>query len=1143
MANRIAGITVEIGGDTTKLSAALKSVNSEIRSTQSELKDVNRLLKLDPGNADLMAQKQRLLRDAIAETKEKLEQLKVAAEQANEKLANGEISQKQYDALQREISETEQKLKGLEEQASKSAVALQKIAATGEKLKAAGDKITGVGQTLTRNVTAPVVGAGVAAVKTAADFDAAMSQVAAVSGATGDDFDKLRDKAREMGSKTKFSASEAAEAMNYMAMAGWKTGDMLAGVEGIMNLAAASGEDLATTSDIVTDALTAFGLSAGDSGHFADILAAASSNANTNVSMMGETFKYCAPIAGALGYSAEDTALAIGLMANAGIKSSQAGTSLRKIMTELNGEIKIHGSQLGDVTIQTANADGTMRSFSDILGDCRSAFSRLTDSEKASTAESLVGKTAMSGFLAIMNAGEGDVSKLENAIGHCSDTMDGYNGAAAKMASVMQDNLSGQLTILKSQLQELAISIGDALMPSIREFVEHIQKLVDKFNSLDDGTKAIIVKVALFAAALGPVLIVIGSVVSAIGSIMTIIPALASGISAVTGAFGALSAVMLANPITLVIAAVAALIAIFVVLWNKCDAFREFWINLWEKIKSLFSSVVDFIKENWLGLALCLVNPIAGAFKLLYDNCEGFRTFWQNLWTGIKDFFSGIWEGIKSVFSGVIDFIKNNWQGLLLILVNPIAGAFKLIYDNCEGFREFWQNLWTAIKDFFVGAWDGIKEFFSGIWEGLKSAAQTGWEFIRDGVTEAWENLKEGTESNWETIKEAVGTAWDWICEKSSSAWDSVKEGTSSAWDSIKEKTSSAWDSLKESVGSVWESIKEKTKSATSSVKETVQNAWSGIKENSQSTWNSIKETVTSIASSVKEKVQSTWSDLKEKTSSTMSAMKDKVVEGWNTIKERTSTLWGEIRDKVTTVAGDMKEKFISTVTSLSETFTGKLHEMKEKTSSGLHEMGSAISQKLSDVKGHISEGIGNIVTSVGEGVHNMIETIKEKLGNIGQAFMDIAKQAFSWGKDIISNVISGISSMISSLTSRIKSVASTIKSYIGFSEPEKGPLSDFHTYMPDMIDLMSKGIEGNVGRLKGPMTDLANAIIPGTKGTIAMTGKVEGGNNATDITTVTALLSKYLPQMANTNIVLDSGALVGELSGGINRQLGKAYL
>ena len=276
-ANRIKGITVEIGGDTTKLQTALKGVNTEIRNTQSQLKDVEKLLKLDPGNTELMAQKHRLLGQAVSETKEKLETLKTAAEQANTALANGEISQSQYDALQREIIETENNLRDLERQAGQSAVALQKIAATGEKLKTVGSAIEGVGQKL-MPVTAAVGGLGAAAVKVASDFDSAMSQVAAVSGATGKDLEALRDKAREMGSKTKFSASEAAEAMNYMAMAGWKTNDMLSGIEGIMNLAAASGEDLATTSDIVTDALTALGLSAEDSGHFADILAAASSN-------------------------------------------------------------------------------------------------------------------------------------------------------------------------------------------------------------------------------------------------------------------------------------------------------------------------------------------------------------------------------------------------------------------------------------------------------------------------------------------------------------------------------------------------------------------------------------------------------------------------------------------------------------------------------------------------------------------------------------------------------------------------------------------------------------------------------------------------------------------------------------------------
>ena len=336
----------------------MEGVNKNIKNTQTQLKDVQKLLKLDPSNTELLSQKHKLLADAVKATKEKLETLKTAAEQANTALANGDISQEQYDALQREIIETEQELQNLQREAEASSTALAKLGQAGEMLEKAGDKIADVGTTLNTHVTVPIAAAGKAAVKTAANFDTAMSKVAAVSGATGDELDALRDKAREMGTKTKFSASEAADAMNYMAMVGWKTGDMLEGIDGIMNLAAASGEDLATTSDIVTDALTSFGLTAADSGHFADVLAAASSNANTNVSMMGETFKYCAPVAGSLGFSCEDTAQAIGLMANSGIKGSQSGTALRSIMTALAGDVKFCGDAFGEMEIATTNQHG-----------------------------------------------------------------------------------------------------------------------------------------------------------------------------------------------------------------------------------------------------------------------------------------------------------------------------------------------------------------------------------------------------------------------------------------------------------------------------------------------------------------------------------------------------------------------------------------------------------------------------------------------------------------------------------------------------------------------------------------------------------------------------------------------------------------
>ena len=713
-AGRIKGVTVEISGDTTKLQTALKGVNTEIRNTQSQLRDVEKLLKLDPGNTELIAQKHKLLGQAVDETKQKLETLKTAQEQANEALKNGTISQEQYDGLQREIIETESQLKRLEEQADRSSVALQKIAATGEKWQTAGDKIADAGKKLLP-VTGVVTAAGTAAVKTAADFEASMSKVSAVSGATGADLDALSAKAREMGSKTKFSASEAAEAMNYMAMAGWKTEDMLSGIEGVMNLAAASGEDLAATSDIVTDALTAFGLTAKDSGHFADVLAAASSNANTNVSMMGETFKYCAPIAGSLGFSVEDTAEAIGLMANAGIKSTQAGTSLRTVMTSLSGDVKICGSAIGEVTVATANADGSMRDLSDILADCRAAFAGLTESEKASAAESLVGKNAMSGFLALMDAGEGDINKLSGAINDC-------DGAAQKMADTMNDNLEGQFTILKSALEELAISFGQLLIPALRDVVQWLQGFVGFLNSLPEGVKKTIVVIALVAAALGPVLIIVGKVISSIGTTMTIIPKLAGVIGTVQKAFAALHVTMLANPIALIIAAITALVAAFIYLWNTNEEFRKFWISLWEDVKrvavEVWEGISQFMSQAWEAIRQTAVTVWNGMKQTITTVITGIRDTVSRVWNSIKSTvtsvvnalksavggaFTSMWNGIRSTVSGIYDTIKSGFAQAVGYVTGLASRAFQwgsdLINGIVNGIRSAIGNVVGAVRD------------------------------------------------------------------------------------------------------------------------------------------------------------------------------------------------------------------------------------------------------------------------------------------------------------------------------------------------------------------------------------------------------------------------------------------------------------
>lgn len=736
--NRIRGITVEIGGDTTKLQTALKGVNTEIRNTQSQLKDVEKLLKLDPGNTELIAQKHRLLAQAVSETREKLETLKTAQQQADEALRNGMISQDQYDALQREIIEKEQRLRSLEEQANQSATALQKIGATGEKLQTVGNKISSVGQKLLP-VTGVVTGLGTAAVKTAADFDSAMSRVAAVSGATGSDFDSLRDKAREMGAKTKFSATEAADAMNYMAMAGWKTEDMLSGIEGVMYLAAASGEDLATTSDIVTDALTAFGLTAADSGHFADVLAAASSNANTNVSMMGETFKYCAPVAGALGFSVEDTAEAIGLMGNAGIKASQAGTSMRSIMTNLTGDVKLSGAAIGDVTIATTNADGSMRSLSAILADCRGAFAGMTEAEKANNAETLVGKNAMSGFLALMNAAPEDIEKVSGAVNNCKD-------AAKNMADTMQDNLEGQLTILKSQLQELAISFGDLLMPAVRSIVSGLQGMVDVLNAMPDGVKRVIMIVALLAAALGPVLIIIGKTLSAIGTIMTWTPKLAGAISAVKGAFAALNATMMANPIAIVIATIAALVAAFIYLWNTNEEFRQFWIRLWNEIKEVavqvWTAVSQFLVSAW----------------------NGIRNTAVAVWNGIRDFFSGLWVGIKTLFTTVVTAIST-------FLVGAWNGIRATVMAVWNAISAFFGSVWNGIRSVITNVVNGIRTFLQSAWNGIRTVITTVMNAIRTVISTVWNGIRSTISGIYNTIRDGLGNAVNYITGLASAGW------------------------------------------------------------------------------------------------------------------------------------------------------------------------------------------------------------------------------------------------------------------------------------------------------------------------------------------------------------------------------------
>ena len=786
MASRIQGITVEIGGDTTKLQNALKGVNGQIKSTQFQLKDVNKLLKLDPGNTELIAQKHKLLSKAVGETKEKLATLKTAAEQANTALANGEISQEQYDALQREIVQTEQDLKNLETQANQSATAVQKIASAGEKIKTAGDNISNAGQKLLP-VTGAVAGLGTAAVTTAANFESSMSQVQATMGITKDSMstvdgqsvntmDTLSKLAKKMGAETAFSASECAEALNYLALAGYDTQQMCDTLPTVLNLAAAGDIELASASDMVTDAMSALGMGVDEAGTMVDQMAKTASTTNTSVAQLGEGILTIGATAKSIKGGTAELNTALGILANNGIKGAEGGTHLRNIILSLQNPTDKAALAMEQLGLQVYDSEGNMRSMNDILGDLNSGMDGMTAAEKSNIIGKIFNKTDLSSVNALLANTGSTWDDLQKSI---SDS----GGAAGQMADTQLDNLQGQITILKSALEGLAISFGELLMPAIKQIVGWVQKFVEWLNSLDDGTKKTVVTIALLAAALGPVLIVVGKVVSAVGTIMTVVPKIAGVINTVKGAFAALNTTMLANPIVLIVAAIAALVAAFIYLWNNCDGFRQFWIDLWENIKqaaiTAWEAVKSFLTTAW----------------------EAIKNTATTIFEALKAFFSTIWEGIKLIFSTVAEVIKTiivTYFNVYKTIITTVFNAIKIVVTTVwNAIKTVITTVVTAIQTFITTAWNTIKTVISTVVNAIRTVVSGAFNAMWTGITTTVGNIVT-------TIKTGFQTAVSFITGLAKSA---VKWGTDII-DGIVKGIKNCIGKVKDAVSNVAETIK-----------------------------------------------------------------------------------------------------------------------------------------------------------------------------------------------------------------------------------------------------------------------------------------------------------------------------------------------
>lgn len=873
------------------------------------------------------------------------------------------------------------------------------------KAEKVGGTLTSVGQKLLPLSTS-IAGLGVAAVKTTADFDSEMSKVSAISGATGTDLDKLRGKAREMGAKTKFSASEAAQGMQYMAMAGWKTQDMMDGLEGIMNLAAASGEDLASTSDIVTDALTAFGLSAKDSSHFSDILAAASSNANTNVSMMGETFKYAAPVLGSLGYTAEDAALAIGLMANAGIKSSQAGTSLRGAITNLAKPTDTVAAAMDKYGISLTDSSGKMLSLRELMEQLRQKLGGLSEAEQAQAAAALFGKNAMSGMLAIINGSDKDFEKLAGAIDNC-------DGSSEKMANTMNDNLQGQITILMSQLQELAISFGEILMPKIRDIVTHIQNFVDKLNAMDEGQKETILRIGMFVAALAPMLMGLGKVITFSANVSRALGTLSAGLVKAGGFSGVFTKALglITSPAAIVVGAIAAITAVIIHLWNTNEDFRNTITAIWQKIKDAFTTFAAGISERLSALGITF-SDVTSAIKTIWDGfCNllapvleaAFNTIAIALQTafnvilGIWDVFSavfsgdwsGAWEAVKGIFSSVWDGLKEYFS--------TIIGAVKGVADVFLGwFGTNWETVWNGVKTFFEGIWNGISSFFEGIWNGISTFCTTVWNGIvtnvtafcttvHDTISTIFNAVKDVVSNVWETIKNVVQVAIMFIVEVIKAAfelitvpfrfiWENCRDTIISVWETIKSAVQTAWNFMKDNVitpvmnaisttiTTVWNTIKTTFTTVINAIKSAVQTAWNFMKDSVITpVMNGIKTVITTVWNAIKTAVQTVVNAIKTTVQTVFNAVKTTVTTIWNAIKTGTSTAWNAVKTAVTTPINAAKSAVTSAINGIKSTISSVWNSVKSATSSTWNAIKTAITTPINAAK----TAVGNAISAI----------------------------------------------------------------------------------------------------------------------------------------------------------------------------------
>lgn len=1004
-AEQLASTIQELSGELTENRGTLDAAEKAARALSETMDDAG-------GEAET-------LRSTISKQEDTLQQLKqryvdVATEQGETSDEARELA-RQIQDLSSELHENKTKLSDAEYAADKLDNSLEEVESSAKK---ADDGFTMFKATLA-NLAADAIMRAVDGIKNLVgnvielgqNFTSTMSEVSAISGATGEDFEKLEACAREYGATTVFSASNAAEALKYMSLAGWDADQSTSALGGVLNLAAASGMELGAASDMVTDYLSAFAMEAGDAAYFADLLSYAQSHSNTTAEALGEAYKNCAANLNAAGQDVETVTSLLEGMANQGYKGSEAGTAMAAIMRDITNGMKDGAIKIGETSVAVMDAQGNFRDLTDILTEVEAATNGMGDAERAVALSSTFTADSTKGLNLILNEG------MDNIAGY-EEELRGASGSAEEMANIMNDNLSGDVAAMNSAFEELGLKIYDALESKLRAGVQFI-------------TNGVIPAIEWLGGHIPEVTIA----VSGLGAVIAAMNwgTISSKIAMVKGALVKLAAALggVSLPAIAIIAVITAVALAFTNLWKNNEEFRNKITAIWDGIKAKFDEfgqgivdrlnalgfefedITEVMKAVWDGFCEVLAPIFEGVFQQisnilnealdiltgLFDIFAGiftgdwdmvwqgvqevfgavwdfvvatfenwistftsladtvlgwFGTDWETVWTNVKTFFSDTWNAISSFFSGILTGIKTFFTDTWNAIVSFFSGILSGIYSNVTGTM-------TEIHDTFTNIWDSITGFLSGAWETIKNIVTVGIMAVKEIISAAfqiitlpfrfiWENCKDTVLSIWETIKSVIGEKIDAVKEKITTVTTAISNVASAAWNAISSTASSLWEGIKGTIGSKIDAAKEKVSTATSTITSVASSAWSSVSSTASSLWSTISSTVSSKISAASSAVSSATSTITSVASS-----------AWSSVSSAASSKWESVRSTISSKLSSAQSTVSSLMSGITSTMSSGLSSALSTVSGKFSSIYSTISSKMSAAR----DAVGNAISAL----------------------------------------------------------------------------------------------------------------------------------------------------------------------------------